>query len=77
MVQHLPKPGSLFPTLLLCGRSRGQGGKKGGDLGGGGGHGKGVAWPPRQPISLSNMWSVAMAMPFDVTSGRSWERWQR
>lgn len=61
----------------VCGCSCGQGGRKGGDLGGGEDHREGVAWPLRQPVSLSNMWSVAMAMPFDVASGRRWERWQR
>lgn len=31
--------------------------------------------PPRQLISISPMHSIAMAMLFDVTSGRSWEGW--
>lgn len=76
VVQNSPGAGSLFPTLLsvavAVGREEGRG-----DLGGGGDPREGVAWPLRQPVSVSNMWSVAMVMPFDVASGRRWERWQR
>lgn len=36
-----------------------------------------MVWPLRQPVSISNIQSVSMAMPFDEAGGKNWESYQR